>query len=45
MQSAGTSLARFTVMAAVIETQRLTKIFRTEEIETHALAGIDLSIE
>src|SRR5688572_30411454 len=32
-------------MVAVIETQRLTKIFRTEEIETHALAGIDLRIE
>jgi putative ABC transport system ATP-binding protein len=32
-------------MVAVIETQRLTKVFRTEEIETHALAGIDLRIE
>jgi len=32
-------------MAAVIETQSLTKVFRTDEIETHALAGIDLTIE
>ncbi len=29
----------------VIEIARLTKIFRTEDIETHALAGIDLVIE
>jgi putative ABC transport system ATP-binding protein len=32
-------------MVAVVETQSLTKIFRTDEIETHALAGIDLRIE
>jgi putative ABC transport system ATP-binding protein len=32
-------------MVAVVETQSLTKIFRTDEIETHALAGIDLMIE
>jgi putative ABC transport system ATP-binding protein len=32
-------------MVAVVETQSLTKIFRTDEIETHALAGIDLKIE
>jgi len=32
-------------MVAVIETQSLTKIFRTEEIETHALAGINLTVE
>ena len=32
-------------MAAVIETQSLTNVFRTDEIETHALAGIDLTIE
>jgi putative ABC transport system ATP-binding protein len=31
-------------MAAVIETRALTKVFRTDEIETHALAGIDLAI-
>jgi putative ABC transport system ATP-binding protein len=29
----------------VIQIARLTKIFRTEDIETHALAGIDLVIE
>ena len=32
-------------MPAVIQTQRLTKVFRTDEIETHALIGIDLTIE
>jgi putative ABC transport system ATP-binding protein len=32
-------------MVTVVETQSLTKIFRTDEIETHALAGIDLKIE
>jgi putative ABC transport system ATP-binding protein len=32
-------------MVTVVETQSLTKIFRTDEIETHALAGIDLRIE
>lgn len=32
-------------MVAVIETRALTKVFRTEEIETHALAGIDLRVE
>src|SRR6185295_3644320 len=32
-------------MVTIVETQRLTKIFRTDEIETHALAGIDLKIE
>lgn len=31
-------------MTAVIETRGLTKVFRTDEIETHALAGIDLAI-
>ena len=31
-------------MAAVIETRALTKVFRTDEIETHALGGIDLAI-
>jgi putative ABC transport system ATP-binding protein len=32
-------------MVTIVETQSLTKIFRTDEIETHALAGIDLKIE
>jgi putative ABC transport system ATP-binding protein len=32
-------------MAAVIQTHDLTKVFRTDEIETHALAGIDLAVE
>jgi putative ABC transport system ATP-binding protein len=32
-------------MPKVIETKNLTKVFRTEEIETHALAGINLTIE
>jgi putative ABC transport system ATP-binding protein len=32
-------------MVAVIETNSLTKVFRTEEIETHALGGINLCIE
>jgi putative ABC transport system ATP-binding protein len=31
-------------MPAVIETKNLSKVFRTEEIETHALAGINLTI-
>jgi putative ABC transport system ATP-binding protein len=31
-------------MTAVIETRGLTKVFRTDEIETHALGGIDLAI-
>jgi ABC-type glutathione transport system ATPase component len=29
----------------VIQIKGLTKVFRTEDIETHALAGIDLQIE
>jgi putative ABC transport system ATP-binding protein len=32
-------------MAAVIQIRDLTKVYRTDEIETHALAGIDLAIE
>jgi putative ABC transport system ATP-binding protein len=32
-------------MPPVIQTRDLRKVFRTDEIETHALAGIDLAIE
>ena len=43
----GTSSALKTTMTkeAVIQVKDLTKVFMTEEIETHALAGINLTIE